>query len=161
MEIREAATLLLCKENHKFYQLVWPISLNASIGSVKNWLEVGGKGAWREERWRFLSDPPIDMWCKTQHYLVSIITFLLPQTSTTSLNICEEQQHSQYYFSSLCYALIHQSQKVLMSRAWKIQWSSSFQFRDIPPFQRFTKLSYMQLKQMKTMSRVQVTIKVS
>lgn len=121
----------------------------------------GGKGAQREERWKFLSDPPLDTWYKTQHYLVSIITFLLPQMSTTSFNICEEQQHSQYYFSSLCYALIHQPQEVLMSRAWKIHWSSSFQFRDIPPFQRFTKLSYMQLKQMKTMSTVQVTIKVS
>lgn len=50
MEILEAATLLLFEENPKFYQLVWLISLNAPMGSVENWLEVGReRGTEREE----------------------------------------------------------------------------------------------------------------
>lgn len=44
MKILEAATSLLCKEYHKLYQLVWLISLNASMSSVRNWLEEGERG---------------------------------------------------------------------------------------------------------------------
>lgn len=96
-----------------------------------------------EEKCRFV-------WSITRY----VVQNIAPTLSLPSLSYSPKwaQLHSTFVRNSnilctisLCYVLIDQPQEVLKSRAWRRQWSSSFQFRDISPSQRFTELSYVQL----------------
>lgn len=91
MKILEAGTPLLSKENHKFYQLVWLISLNASMSSVKNWPEV------KRERGTEGGEVQVPVWSTTGYVAQNIertLSLSLPYSLTWA------QLHSTFVSNS-------------------------------------------------------------